>query len=161
MYIPQDHRAHQQQRQDQKSGVSSPQSKNHRGPLLPSSFRAERPRGKPPRQKRLQTMSASHAKAPEWRSRKPAPRRLPSGRDRHASHLQCQRHREDPEEEGHQSKAANEERSPSQVLDDQALGQGQRQLVTTALSAGREWRQSAGNPARGQGSRTALTETSW
>lgn len=62
-----------------------------------------------------------------------------------ASHLQRQRHREDPKEERHQPKATNEQRSPSQALDDQALGQGQRQMVTPAAVAVGEGEHGAGN----------------
>lgn len=43
------------------------------------------------------------------------------------AHLQHQRRREGPEEEGHQPEASDEEGSPSQALDDQALVQGERE----------------------------------
>lgn len=55
-----------------------------------------------------------------------------------SSHLQRQCDSEDPKEEGHQSKATDEERSPSQALDDQALGQGEREMVITSLLAAGE-----------------------
>ena len=49
------------------------------------------------------------------------------------SHLKCQCDGDDPKEEGHQPKATYEEGSPSQALDDQALGQGKGQMVITSL----------------------------
>ena len=55
-----------------------------------------------------------------------------------SSHLQRQRNGEDPKEEGHQPKAADEEGSPSHALDDQALGEGQRETVITLLLAASE-----------------------
>lgn len=79
---------------------------------------------------------------------KPRPQSTGAGRQLHAdlsqgmtctsSHLQCQRDSEDPKEEGHQSKATDEEGSPSQALDDQALGQGERETVITSLLAAGE-----------------------
>lgn len=63
----------------------------------------------------------------------------PQGTKGTSSHLQCQGDGEDPEEERHQPKAANEEGSPSQALNDQALGQGQRERlwVSVEISRGR------------------------
>ena len=79
---------------------------------------------------------------PEHKAKSHTHPELPGEGTGASSHLQRQRNSEDPKEEGHQPKAANEEGSPSHALDDQALGQGQREMVSTpllAVSEGDPW----------------------
>lgn len=96
----------------------APGKPHHEGSADSAGFPRQRPRGS-------EAGSQLHAALPQG----------PAGT---SSHLQRQGDREDPKEEGHQPKAANEERSPSQALDDQALGQGQRETVVTPPLAARE-----------------------
>lgn len=103
---------------------------------LPSGFRAEMPLGGPC----LQTVPPAQAQGPGHRSREPAPCRAPEGGTGTCSHLQRQRDREDPKEEGHQPEAADEQGPPPQALDDQALGQGKEGwLLLAAREGARGW----------------------
>lgn len=67
---------------------------------------------------------------PEHEAERHAHPELPGEGTGASSHLQGQCNGEDPKEEGHQPKATDEEGSPSHTLDDQALGEGQREMVS-------------------------------
>lgn len=94
-------------------------------------------------------MPTSHTKDP--RALEPKASSMQTGCDRHAPHLQRQRDRENPKEECHQHKATNEEQSPSQALDDQALDGGPRETAITPPPAAGGGGHSAGDQHWGHG----------